>query len=876
MPSSPDSFQNSFDSHEPRPELDSPFLNEEYLAEEARTAPTWRTPVPGFQLESPFLQAFEEGWGAIDESEAEEFEEFLGELDEEEFEEEAIADYPTHQVEESEIEAFGGFLSELDEEEFEEEAIADYSTYEVEKLETGAFSESLNELNEEKTDREKEDEIHTNFTYNEELEFDNEEEFNQLFDEFNGEESEIPSPTSQEEKKCKLNWDRLLSSLPEDLRKNLNDEDWKNATVLAIHHGIRDLTTLTRIIFYAQYGQNRGYCKLKNNQTDAKYKQYWNQVKSATREIMARPSPPLAQKGGIVCRKVERKLADSKPDNPKIDITGRYENQFKSNGRTLTDWTVSINQAGRHIEGIITQVRYPDPRPKGWFSHQDDDPKGRDFKEIYGDLQSDGSFLFFDKRNPSGNWGYFRFESGRLYWELSTGIKSGLVKISTTPTLINTASFDKLVWLHEKFPLTQLQIKHLVLNLAGDKMASHLQNYFTTPAGIRYSEKKDLIDQVAKLDLYIANVFTLEFSGVHDTDLELGQFYAKTILTNNKWTFKQIIRSRLDWIQIMLDVNKGNGFNLPAIKKYLGLKASNNIADPQAPPHEYKVTLKLTGATIFVGGYFGKITVEKINGQKWKETYKVRFIGGGIDVSFRDEIEGIAKTYHEWLPPDIPGEIRLGELGISIGSSAAAGFIQIFGSGYLPPMDVGYTDLDLKLEKPKLILLKVGGKAIFGTIGDKKFPDFDATKSIAITDYAADYNLRDDAHFCLGSALLTEDARQALRIVCANELVAFSSPTSTLEVIGHTDLVDTADRNLTLSLFRSENTVQAIKDILGSSFKIPDTRIKSSGKGENEAFKNSGLPQKFKDIRLHEKPDPKYRRVDIFLNSRLVISLKAL
>lgn len=60
MSSPPDSFHNSLGSHEPSPELDSPFLNEEYLAEEARTAATRRIPVPGFQLESPFLGAFEE------------------------------------------------------------------------------------------------------------------------------------------------------------------------------------------------------------------------------------------------------------------------------------------------------------------------------------------------------------------------------------------------------------------------------------------------------------------------------------------------------------------------------------------------------------------------------------------------------------------------------------------------------------------------------------------------------------------------------------------------------------------------------------------------------------------------------------------------
>jgi hypothetical protein len=80
MSSSSDPLQNSFDSYEPKQELESPFLNEEYLADEARIA-QWRIPMPGVQLESPFLEAFENGWRS---GEVEEFEEFLHESDEEE------------------------------------------------------------------------------------------------------------------------------------------------------------------------------------------------------------------------------------------------------------------------------------------------------------------------------------------------------------------------------------------------------------------------------------------------------------------------------------------------------------------------------------------------------------------------------------------------------------------------------------------------------------------------------------------------------------------------------------------------------------------------------------------------------------------------
>lgn len=671
---------------------------------------------------------------------------------------------------------------------------------------------------------------------------------------------------SADEAKCKQEWEKLFNSLPEDVKKAIGEKDWNNAVLLAIHHGIRDLGRLTRIVFLAKYGVDRGFCNLKNTAADAKYKTFWNQEKSSIRGLMARPSPPLAQKGGILCQKVERILSDPRPDNPKVDITGRYENQFKSGGRTLTDWTIAINQAGKHIEGIITKVLRPDPRPKGWLFRQEDDPKDRPFTEFFGDLQSDGSYLFFDKRNPSGNWGYFRFQNNKLSWELNGKGISTIVKISKNATLMNTSSSDKLVWLHEKFPLTQTQLRHLWTNLADHKLAPYLEKYFSTPAGIKFADKSKLADQASKVQLRIADIFTYEFGGIHEQDLDLGQFYAKYIMSSNKWTFKQITRSQLDWIQIMLDVNARNGISLPAIEKYLGLKPSKNNADPLAPQHEYEVTLKISGGAVIGGGYFGTITIEKTNGKKWKETYYVRFLGGGLDISLSSTITGKATTYHEWLPPDIPGEIRLGEIGISFGSSASAGFMQIFGSGYLPPMDVGYADLKLK---PKLKAPKAGGKVLpFGKILDKSFPGFTATTSFVKTDYAGDYSLKNDVHFCLGSAVLTEDARQALRIVCANELVAFSSPESTLRIIGHTDRVDKPDRNLTLSALRADNTLQAIRDILGTNFKIPDSNIKEiSGRGENEAIA---------DHRPDNIPEPKYRRVDVYLDTRLIISLKAL
>jgi hypothetical protein len=113
-----------------------------------------------------------------------------------------------------------------------------------------------------------------------------------------------------------------------------------------------------------------------------------------------------------------------------------------------------------------------------------------------------------------------------------------------------------------------------------------------------------LVDKAGKVQVYIAEVFSNALNGVHDRDLDLGQFYAKAILAANKWKFKQINRSLLDWIQIMYDVNTNNGFELRAIKKYLGLRPSRNNADTDAPQHEYKIGLKLKGGAVIIGGYY--------------------------------------------------------------------------------------------------------------------------------------------------------------------------------------------------------------------------------------------------------------------------------
>ena len=193
--------------------------------------------------------------------------------------------------------------------------------------------------------------------------------------------------------------------------------------------------------------------------------------------------------------------------------------------------------------------------------------------------------------------------------------------------------------------------------------------------------------------------------------------------------------------------------------------------------------------------------------------------------------------------------------------------MHLFGSNYLPYLDVQGTDAGARFKagkKFKLDGINLGG--LFGEIYPKTFPAKDYSKYLAAPDYVAHYQLKNDVHFCLGSARLTEDARQALRIVCANELAAFDLPGSTLRIVGHADRVDEPQPNIELSRMRAMNTLRALVDVLGDRFRMPEANIKLEWKGEEEAAIAQPKGQ---------KPDPKFRRVDVYLNARLVISLKA-
>lgn len=444
--------------------------------------------------------------------------------------------------------------------------------------------------------------------------------------------------------------------------------------------------------------------------------------------------------------------------------------------------------------------------------------------------------------------------------------------------------------------------------LSKDKLDQIFDTYFN-------SQKRDtamgaLIRRLVDTPDHASYVPRLE--KFHDVDLPLVRLYARQVLTFHKWkSDRNVIRSHIDWIQMMMDRSLRPGaLSADDFKRYLGMTFDPQRAS-QEGEHTYEFTIQLTGASLLIAGYVGTVKVEKTSGRKWEKTFDVEFWGGNVSATLFDakigsEFKGAGRSYLEWTENDIPGRVRLARASASVGMDLAgsqAGFMHVLGDESLPSLDVFFWEAKLgvpnvmkiledaakgKVEKemtgeggltPKGVVgLDAGVSVLWGTISESgsildrlklksRGPaDLDLSRDLQ-TDVSVVRSLDTQVHFCLDDDQPTAAAIQALRIVCATELPLFMTPDTYLVIVGHADTLGSKEYNKDLSRRRADNTLQAIRNILGErKFKIKDdgTHIRIVPKGEELAAKES--PTK-------ETPAPKHRRVQIFLNSVLVLTL---
>jgi hypothetical protein len=190
---------------------------------------------------------------------------------------------------------------------------------------------------------------------------------------------------------------------------------------------------------------------------------------------------------------------------------------------------------------------------------------------------------------------------------------------------------------------------------------------------------------------------------------------------------------------------------------------------------------------------------------------------------------------------------------------------------------------------------KVGagvGASFFCSFGWIRMPDdlvsVDDTRSLGLREMQIQAQGTARAHFELGSAILTEAGREALRRLCAAELPWFLRDDTQVVLTAHCDLVrfrknsaalaapsglegsddaKTDDpRNMQLAVYRAANVKQAIKDILADRLKIPDKLLVENPMGKKEA-------EEAKSKGYEPYRNPHRRRVDVTVNGRHVLTL---
>ena len=708
------------------------------------------------------------------------------------------------------------------------------------------------------------------------------------------EDAEI-SPAAQ---RCQQEWLTAVAAYPTEVRNAIANAPTHGALdvyLWAVRKGMRDEAKLQRLIYFTLYGLQHGYCEPATSVA----KKAWKDVGTLIHAYKKWPQPPRAQTGAQPCPKSGAQRVP--PDKPALDINGRYYTLHPPA-------TFVINQAGQHIEGVASYVIDSSSAKSG--DH-------RPVTEFQGDLHRT-RYQWFNSYRPS-NFGQIAESKGKLFISQGVGANNETVWEQLRPiariqrsTLIRSGDIDRsfdLIDRHELTPLTPEQMQFIRLILDKDKLEQIFKLYFN-------GQKRDeamgfLIRRLVDTPGHASYVARME--KFHEVDLPLVREYARQVLTFQKWkSQRNVIRSHGDWIQMMMDRTMQPGaLAAPDFRRFLGL-----TFDPQRArsdgEHTYEFTIKLTGASLILAGYAGTVLIEKKTGdRKWKRSFDIELWGANaaidlFDAKIDSELKGAARSYLEWTENDVPGSVRIARVSASIGmdiASTQAGFMHVFGDKSLPPLDVFFQEAKLgvpninkileeaakgKVEQlmkkpgglsPKGVLgLDVGFSALFGSISPPgsllerlrkahKAPDvIDLSRDLK-SDVSVMRAFSSQTHFCLGDDRLTEAAVQALRIICARELPLFMSKQSYLLVIGHADTLGRGRYdNESLSKRRAENTIQAIKDVLGGKFNIQDDgiHIRAIAAGDKLAAQESGS----KAVAA-----PKHRRVQVFLNSVLVLTL---
>jgi outer membrane protein OmpA-like peptidoglycan-associated protein len=280
----------------------------------------------------------------------------------------------------------------------------------------------------------------------------------------------------------------------------------------------------------------------------------------------------------------------------------------------------------------------------------------------------------------------------------------------------------------------------------------------------------------------------------------------------------------------------------------------------------------------FFGGsyYRGKMRIRKRSPDNWTRFYPA-FVGGfgvglsaGVDAGLKSA-EGTLTAHYDWSEKSFVGRFWFyeGTL-LSIKGPTGEGAadkttVEFIGDGMLPPLS-GVADST----NATGVSVGAGSAVLTGEIyatGEERDKQLELVaeqdRRIKLT---SRFGARGKVHFGVDATTLSNDGRQALREMLATHLAVFRNPSTQISIEGHASPSGSARHNKELSVVRAVNVLQAMADISGEDIRVKLDNIQVSGFGEEVSAK---------ELKDDDAESAKWRRVDIKIDGKLALTLKA-
>ncbi|WP_081838957.1 eCIS core domain-containing protein [Thermogemmatispora carboxidivorans] len=606
------------------------------------------------------------------------------------------------------------------------------------------------------------------------------------------------------------------------------------------------------------------------------------EARRMAQEVVAAPGPVGAPRAvsRLGAPLIQREAHATEPDAPQpemtaLDVTGSYEALDPGGDNRIT---VELNQAGRHIEGWWQQRSYRSSSGAHLTAMR-----------LSGDLTEEGGdhVTFAYRRISSGGTAYAgtltvsrsgtsvrmwmheggdtveRDDQGNLvlggwshqFERTATGVHLSDQAIQAFP-----AETRALVQATENAPLDRAEEQRLADG--GTQIQALIRQYLATTRG--GGERSATAS--------VLNSFIRTLMGYYaPQQMPLVIRRLREFLVNPMLQSGEVTRPYWDWLQIIVSAEPSYTADIQRLLEI----SPHGPSDPNAPQHKYRWRFSVVGRDvdlgIGLGGFLGAFIIEKLAPDTWTARYFTLMgtAAGGFSVGTtvgQTTAWSEIQTPFAWTSGNFRGPYLI--TGGSAGGTAVVGpsytpvaFINFYGDGTFPVLTGDAS----------------GWAALYGLVagatvsmyagylfGGREEAIRAAQEQHALTAQAG-YQSEAKVHFAVDDPSLTDEGWQAIRQMCAEQRAALMNPESRLSIDGYTSTTGTVARNQRLSELRAQNTLQAIRDVLGPALALPDRQISVIGHGKTAALQ-AGLPD--------QREDQAWRKVEVVLNGQVVLTLR--